>query len=87
MIDYHIQMTARCDCCGRVIDKAVVLKPSAIDPKRWDWQREWKASGVMKRERRYGQPLIYCQPCADGAPNDQAHLQPPGGDVERKENQ
>jgi len=62
-------MTARCDLCGHVIDKAVVVKPSAINSKRWDWQREWKKRGVMKNQRRYGQPTLYCQSCADGAPN------------------
>lgn len=68
MIDYHISMTARCDCCRRVIDRAVVTKPSAIDPKRWEWKRQWKKQGTMLRERRYGQPTIYCPPCADGKP-------------------
>jgi len=70
MIDYHITMTARCDQCGRVMEKAVLIKPSDVQLKRWEWNREWKKKRVMLVDRKYRRPLIYCQPCADGKPFD-----------------
>lgn len=42
---------------------------SGYGPRPWIAVSEWKRLGAIKRERRYGQPMIYCQPCADGSPN------------------
>lgn len=68
MIVYFIRMTARCDGCQRVLDEVTVEKPSELADRRWEWKRKWKARGMMERDRRYGQRLLYCQKCADGAP-------------------
>lgn len=66
MIKYKISMDAHCDGCEKVLASSVVHKPADIDPTRWGWNHHWKKNGVLIVQRRYGQPTIYCQACADG---------------------
>jgi len=68
MIEYEIHMVAICDGCKRHIAVGTCNRPSDIESIKFQWRRKWRLLGIMERARRFGQPTIYCQTCADGNP-------------------
>ena len=70
---FEYQMRMTCDRCGKEIEPwtgAVSLGRLKWDVKH-AWTRKHNKTGVMLGlPSRYGKYSIFCQPCADGVPND-----------------